>query len=85
MENTWQVYVVASKRCSVTHVARRVTFLKLVVVRNTDAASCQQKKSQPLTMSVQTGSPESPENDTDHKSYNLFTIGGQSAMPIEVN
>ena len=81
MENTWQVYV-TSKSYNVTYVARRVIFLKLVIVRNTDAVSCQQKKSQTLTMSVQTGNPES---DTDDESYNLFTIGGQSVTPIEVN
>ena len=53
--------------------------------KHTDAASHQQKKSQTLTMSVQTGSPESTESDTDDESYNLFTIGGQSATPIEFN
>ena len=33
-------------------------------------------------MSEETGNPES---DTDDGPYNLVSIGGQSAMPIEVN
>ena len=53
--------------------------------KHTDATSHLQKKSQTLTMSVQSGNPESPESDTDDESYNLFSIGGQSATPIEVN
>ena len=52
--------------------------------KSTEKASRHHHKSQTFTMSELTDNPESPKDDTDDESYNLFAIGSQSATPIQV-
>ena len=53
--------------------------------KRTEKASRHHHKSQTFTMSDQTDNPENLDNDTDDESYNLFSIEGQSAVPIQVD
>ena len=52
--------------------------------KSTEKASRHHHKSQTFTMFELTDNSESPKDDTDDESYNLFAIGSQSATPIQV-